>query len=76
MKGSYALRFDTSSKVAEQLVQIQLDDLGMDYIDKRNGLITAVTLSDVRRAATRLLNSSMLVTIVGRPKQAVSAKGG
>ena len=48
LEGSYALRFDTSTKIAEQLVQIQLDDLGMDYIDKRNGLVEAVTLADVQ----------------------------
>jgi zinc protease len=76
LEGSYALRFDTSAKIAEQLVQIQLEDLGMDYIDKRNGMVDAVTLSDVRRAAKRLLDGNMLITVVGRPQQqAVSAKG-
>ncbi len=77
LEGSYALRFDTSAKVAEQLVQIQLEDLGMDYIDKRNGLVEAVTLADVQRVAKRLLNGGMLVTVVGRPaQQSISAKGG
>ena len=71
------LRFDTSTKIAEQLVQIQLEDLGMDYIDKRNGLVEAVTLADVQRVAKRLLNGGMLVTVVGRPaQQSISAKGG
>jgi zinc protease len=68
------LRFDTSTKIAEQLVQIQLDDLGIDYIDKRNGLIDAVTMADVRRVAKRLLEANMLVTVVGKP-QAVPAIG-
>ena len=75
LTGSYALRFDTSSKIAQQLVQIQLDDLGIDYIDKRNGLIEAVTMKDVKRAAKRLLEGGMLVTVVGRP-QPPPAKGG
>ena len=39
LKGSYALGFDTSTKIAAQLVQIQLDDLGIDYIERRNALI-------------------------------------
>jgi zinc protease len=39
LTGSYALRFDTSGKIAAQLVQIQVDGLGIDYIDKRNGLV-------------------------------------
>ena len=50
------------------LLQIQLDDLGIDYIDKRNGLIDAVTLEDAKRVAKRLLDGGMLVTVVGRPR--------
>jgi zinc protease len=75
LTGSFALRFDTSTKIAEQLVQIQLDDLGIDYIDRRNGLINAVTMADVQRVARRLLDASMLVTVVGKP-QPLPAKGG
>lgn len=74
LKGSYALRFDTSTKIASQLVAIQLDDLGIDYIDKRNSLIDAVTLADVQRVAKRLLSGGLLVTVVGRG-QAVTPKG-
>jgi zinc protease len=77
LKGSYALRFDTSSKIAEQLVQIQLDDLGIDYIDKRNSLVDAVTMADVKRVAKRLLDANMLVTVVGKPQPlSATAKGG
>jgi len=74
LKGSYALRFDTSAKVASQLVSIQLDELGIDYIDRRNSLIEAVTLADVKRVAKRLLDGGLLVTVVGRP-QGLTAKG-
>jgi zinc protease len=69
LKGSFALRFDSSTKIAEQLVQIQLEDLGIDYIDRRNSLIEAVALGDVKRVAKRLLDGGMLVTVVGRPQQ-------
>ena len=66
--GSYALRFDTSGKIAGQLLEIQLEDLGIDYIDRRNGLVVAVTAEDVRRAAKRFLSDDrLLVTLVGRP---------
>jgi len=74
LKGSFALRFDTSTKIAGQLVQIQLEDLGIDYIDRRNSLIDAVTLNDVRRVAKRLLDAGLLVTVVGRPQQGLAAK--
>jgi zinc protease len=84
LTGSFALRFDTSTKIAEQLVLIQLDDLDTDYIDKRNGFIDAVTMADVKRVAKRLLDANMLVTVVGKPpvlpaigkSQPLTAKGG
>jgi zinc protease len=73
LKGSYALNLDTSSKIAGQLVQIQLDNLGIDYMDKRSSLIDAVTLDDTKRLARRLLNGGMLVTVVGRPQGVTSS---
>jgi zinc protease len=74
LKGAYALRFDTSSKIASQLVAIQMDDLGIDYIKTRNHRVDAVTFADVKRVAKRLLDGGLLVTVVGRPQ--VAAKGG
>jgi zinc protease len=71
-KGSFPLRFDTSTKVAAQLVLMQIEDLGIDYIDKRNDLVEAVTLADVKRVAKRLLEGGMLVTVVGRPLPALA----
>jgi zinc protease len=76
LKGSYALAFDTSGKIAGQLVQIQLDGLGMDYVDRRSGLIDAVTLEDARRVAKRLLDTGMLVGVVGRAQGLTPAKQG
>jgi zinc protease len=75
LKGSFALRFDTSSKIAGQLVQIQLDNLGIDYIVKRNSLVDAVTLDDVKRVAKRLFGGGMLVAIVGRTQEPQAAPG-
>ncbi|MGV6872678.1 M16 family metallopeptidase [Pseudochelatococcus sp. B33] len=67
--GSYPLQFDSSSKIARQLLQIALDDLGIDYIDRRNGLIEAVTLTDVKRVGERLFGTSQLLVIAaGRPE--------
>jgi zinc protease len=69
--GSFPLRFDTSGKIAGQLLEIQLENLGIDYIDRRNGLVEAVTSEDVRRAAARFLaDARLLVTLVGRPDPA------
>lgn len=69
LTGSYALRFDSNSKIAAQLVAYQLDDLGIDYIVKRNSLINAVTLEEVNAVAARLLQPDrMIVSIVGQPQ--------
>jgi zinc protease len=67
--GSYALRFDTDAKIAAQLLAIRQDDFGIDYVDKRNGQIEAVTLEDVKRVARELLKvDDLIVTVVGKPK--------
>ena len=69
LTGSYALRFDTSTKIAGQILGIQIEGLGIDYIDRRNSLIEAVTQEDVKRVAQRLLlPGSLIVTVVGQPK--------
>ena len=63
--GNYALRFDTSRTIAGQLVSLQLEGLPIDYFKIRNGLVEAVTLEDVRRAARRILDQPMTVLTVG-----------
>jgi zinc protease len=68
LEGSYALGLDTSPKIAGQLVQIQLDHLGIDYIDRRSSMIEAVTLADTKRVAKRLLDAGLLVTVAGQPQ--------
>jgi zinc protease len=68
LKGTYALSLDTSVKIAAQLTQIQLDRLGIDYIQRRGALIDAVTIADAKRVAKRLYGGGMLVTVAGRPK--------
>jgi zinc protease len=65
--GSYALRFTTSNAIAAQLLTIQMDNLGIDYVNRRNDLIAAVTLDDVRRVAKRLFAGEMLFVRVGQP---------
>jgi zinc protease len=76
LKGAYALNFDTSTKIASILLQNQLDDLGIDYVEKRNALFDAVTIEDARRAAKRLAPDGMLVTVVGQPKDLSSKEPG
>lgn len=64
--GSYPLRFTTSTGIARQLLAIQLEDLGIDYVDRRNDLIDAVTIEDIRRVAQRLFDEEILTVRVGQ----------
>ncbi len=63
--GNFALRFDSSQKIARNLLQFQLDDLGIDYIERRNDLIRAVTIDDIRRVAKRIYGGPVSVVTVG-----------
>jgi len=67
LKGSRMLALDTSSKLASALLQYQLDQLPIDYIEKRNAVVDAVTLDDAKKAAQRLWGHGLLTVIVGRP---------
>ena len=73
LKGAYALSLDTSTKIAAQLTQIQIDRLGIDYMQRRSAMIDGVSLDDARRVAKRLFGGGMLVTVVGRPKGLASS---
>ncbi|HEY8163128.1 MAG TPA: pitrilysin family protein [Methylocystis sp.] len=67
--GSYALRFDTSTKIASQLVHLQMDGFEPSYLDERNGKIAAVGMEDCKRAAKKLFgDGGLLVAMVGRPE--------
>lgn len=69
INGSFPLRLDSTRRIAGMLVGIQLNGLGIDYIDRRAGLIDAVTGEDIRRVARRLLSPDRLaIVVVGDPE--------
>ena len=63
--GNFALRFDSSQRIARNLLNFLMDGLGIDYLERRNDLVRAVTLEDVRRVAKRLWSSPLSVVTVG-----------
>ncbi len=68
LTGSFPLRLTSNDRIAAMLVTLQLDQLGVDYLDERNGLIEAVTLADLQRVAKRLYHpDQMLTVVVGSP---------
>ena len=72
LKGSQMLALDTSAKLASGLLQYQMDNLPIDYIEKRNALVDAVTLDQARQVAKRLWGQGLLTVIVGRAPQAAA----
>lgn len=72
LKGSQMLMLDTSSKLAQALLQYQLDELPIDYIEKLNVLVDAVTLEDTEKVARRLWGQGVLSVIVGRSPPAAA----
>jgi zinc protease len=53
LRGSFALRLDTSSKVADFLVGVEEMGLGLDYADRYREQIARVTVAEVQRVAVK-----------------------
>lgn len=68
LNGSFPLRFTSSGRIASILVAMQYDNLGIDYLDRRAKMISAVTRADIARVAKRILDPKKLtVIVVGTP---------
>jgi len=68
VSGSFPLTFTSTDAIARVLVAMQVNKLGIDYLDKRNAYIGAVSLDDVKRVAAKVLRPSQLdIVVVGKP---------
>lgn len=69
LTGSFPLRFSSTNSIARMLVGMQYNDLGIDYLEKRNNFVEAATLEDIQRVARRLLSpDGLTIVIVGKPE--------
>lgn len=69
LTGSFPLRLTSSGQIAGILVAMQLDNLGIDYLDRRTALIEAVTLEEANRVAQEMLDPVKLTFVIaGRPE--------
>ncbi len=69
LNGSFPLQLSSNARIAGILIAIQTNDLGIDYIDRRAGLISAVTREDVQRVAKRIFtDGGLLIVVVGDPE--------
>lgn len=69
LTGAFPLRLNSSGAIARMLLGMQIEELGIDYLDKRNSFIEAITLEDARRVAARLFDEpGLTVVVVGMPE--------
>lgn len=67
--GSFAVNMDSNASIVSFLTVMQIQNLGIDYMDKRNNLINSVTVKQVDDMAKRLINLAKLqIVMVGNPK--------
>jgi zinc protease len=62
--GSFPLRLDTTAKVADFVVAIEEQGLGLDYADRYKASIAKVTAADVQRVAGRFFGPDTFNRVV------------
>ncbi|MBY0564277.1 MAG: insulinase family protein [Hyphomonadaceae bacterium] len=69
LTGSFALDIDSNTKIAAVLHSHQIAGRDIDYVNRRNDLIRAVTLADVNRVIRRLFDpEAFTFVVVGQPE--------
>jgi zinc protease len=69
LTGSFVLHLDSNAKIADFMINMELNHLGRDYLDKRNAMISAVSRPQVMSVARRLINpDKLLIVMVGKPQ--------
>lgn len=69
LTGAYPLRFDGNSAIADILVGMQFQGLEPEYMETRNDRIEAVSLEEINRVASELLQPEALhFFVVGQPE--------
>jgi zinc protease len=76
--GSFPLKLDTQNSIVQFLLQVQFYGLGLDYIDRYPGYVTAVTKEDVQKAAQKYLhpNSYILVAVANQSQADLKVASG
>ena len=71
--GSYPLRFTSSGNIAAILVSMQLGDLGINFLDQRNSIISNISLGDINATAKKLIDpDNLVIVVVGAPEGVTS----
>lgn len=67
LTGSFVLRFQKNSQIAEFLLEAEVYGLGFDYLEKYPDLIRSVSIEDVSRVARTYIDPENLTTVVVGP---------
>lgn len=67
LTGSFVLRFQKNSQIAEFLLEAEVYELGFDYLERYPDLIRAVTVEDVSRVARTYIHPENMTTVVVGP---------
>ncbi|HEX2591496.1 MAG TPA: pitrilysin family protein [Rhizomicrobium sp.] len=68
LTGSYPLSYASNADIASQLSSFMRIGLPIDYVTKRNQLIDAITIDDVKRVSARLFDpAKMTIVVAGTP---------
>lgn len=68
LTGAYPLRFDGNAEIAKIMVGMQMVGLSPDYVVDRNDFVEAVTLEEINRVASELMQPDDLhFVVVGQP---------
>ncbi len=65
LTGSFPLAFASNSGTASQLGTFLRQNLDIGYVTRRNAMIQAVTLEDVKRVGKRLFDPARLTVVIG-----------
>jgi zinc protease len=61
--GSFPLKIDRQSAIADYMLDIELYGLGLDYIDKYPGYVSAVTREQVQEVAHKYLHPDAMIVV-------------
>ncbi|HYE49946.1 MAG TPA: pitrilysin family protein [Azospirillaceae bacterium] len=68
LTGSFPLQLTSNGAIAGTLLQVQRDELGIDYLERRNEYLNRVTLQEVNALAKELMDPRAIATVVvGQP---------
>ena len=75
LTGEYPLRFDGNAEIAMIMVGMQMIGLPPEYVVNRNDYVEAVTLEEINRVASELLQPDDLhFVVVGKPEGLTSTQ--